>query len=56
MEQRDAPGTPPADSAEKTREDARARYDCPECEGRGEVDGEDCLNCGGTGKAISEFS
>jgi DnaJ-class molecular chaperone len=46
----------PADSDEKTREDAAASYDCAECDGKGEVDGEGCLNCGGTGKATSEFS
>ncbi len=47
---------PPADSDEKIREDAAAGYDCSECDGQGEVDGEPCLNCGGTGKATSEFS
>jgi DnaJ-class molecular chaperone len=46
----------PSDSAEKTREDAAADYACPECDGKGEVDGEPCFNCGGTGKATSEFS
>ena len=52
-----APGDDrPADSAEKTREDAASAYDCPECDGKGELDGEPCLNCGGTGKATSEFS
>ena len=54
----DAFESSPSDSAETTHEDRAFRpgYDCPECEGKGEVDGEDCLNCGGTGKAISEFS
>ena len=56
MDERDPHEAEPSDSAAKTREDAAVGYDCPECQGRGEVDGEDCLNCGGTGKALTEFS
>ena len=44
------------DSDQKTEEDAAASHQCPECGGAGEVDGEPCFNCGGTGKAVTEFS
>ena len=44
------------ESEQKTQEDAARQYECPECGGAGEVDGQGCLNCGGTGKAITEFS
>ena len=44
------------ESEQKREDDAAASHDCPDCEGAGEVDGEPCFNCGGTGKAVTEFS
>ena len=46
----------PLYSQEKTEEDAGRSYDCPECGGTGVVDSEGCLNCGGRGKAVAEFT